>query len=102
MVFMMFQGISIEQVSMIISCWLIVSSLGQIPAGVFADRFGFKKSIIIGCFINVLGTAIFAFSSEFIHFLVGYSPMGFGRSMIFGADNAMIYESLKKKYRKNF
>ncbi len=94
--FMLFKGLSIADVSFVISVWLIVSSLGQIPAGVFADRFGFKKSMVIGSFINLLGTAIFAFSGVMLSFAIGYALMGFGRSMISGADNAMVYESLKK------
>ncbi len=94
-IYMLFIGLSIANVSIVISFWLILSSIGQIPSGIFADRYGYKLSMIIGTLIILIGTSIFAFANAFILFLVGFSLMGFGHSMVQGADNAMIFESLK-------
>lgn len=41
-IYMLFIGLSITEVSIVISFWLILSSIGQIPAGIFADRYGYK------------------------------------------------------------
>ncbi len=95
-IYMLFLGLSIAQVSIVISFWLIISSIGQIPAGIFADRYGYKHSMILGTFIILVGTIVFAFSNSFLLFLIGHSFMGAGYSLVQGADNAMIYESLKQ------
>lgn len=57
--------------------------------------------MILGTFIILIGTTIFAFANVFLLFLMGFSFMGFGHSMVQGADNAMIFESLKKLGKEN-
>ena len=47
-VFMLALGLSLAQVSVVVAAYLISSALFEIPAGVFADRFGNKFSILIG------------------------------------------------------
>ncbi len=80
-IFMLFVGLSLSEVSIVISSYLIVSAIGQIPAGIFADRHGYKTSLIIGSLIYLCGTLFFAFAQDFYWFLIGYSLMGFGWSI---------------------
>lgn len=94
-IFMIFIGLSISEVSLVISSYLIFSSIGQIPSGIFADRYGYKKALIIGSLFFLAGTILFAFAQNLYWFLAGYSLMGFGSAMKQGADHALLYESLK-------
>lgn len=94
-IFMLFMELSLSEVSIVISVWLLFSSIGQIPSGIFADRHGYKKSLIIGSLFFLGGTALFAFAQNFYWFLAGYALMGFGSAMKQGADHALLYESLK-------
>ncbi|MFC1616234.1 MFS transporter [Patescibacteria group bacterium] len=104
-IFMLFIKLSLSEVSIVISMWLILSSIGQIPSGIFADRYGYKRSLIIGSIFFLCGTILFAFAQNFYWFLAGYSLMGFGSAMKQGADQALLYEGLKsdgksKLYKK--
>lgn len=99
-IFMLFLQLSLSEVSIIISVWLISSSIGQIPSGIFADRHGYKLTLIIGglCFLG--GTIFFAFAQNFFWFLAGYALMGMGSAMKKGADHALLYESLKAEKKE--
>ncbi len=88
-------GLSLSQVSMVISSWLIFSSIGQIPSGIFADRYGYRTALVWGSVIFCIGTLLFATSSSFLLLCLGYSLTGFGSSMKQGADYALLYEHLR-------
>lgn len=94
-IFMLFIGLSLTEVSIVISSYLILSSIGQVPSGIFADRYGYKTSLVIGSLFFLGGTIFFAFAQNFYWFLAGYSLMGFGSAMKQGADHALLYEGLK-------
>lgn len=49
----------------------------QLPVGLTVDRFGARRTLILACFISVIGLTIFAYSSylplaEFGRFLIGF------------------------------
>ncbi len=96
-IYMLWIGASLAQTSLIISIWLAFSSLGQTPAGIFADRYGYKTSLVFGGMILLTGATIFAFAQSFIWLLIGFSLAGFGTAMKEGADQALLYESLKQQ-----
>lgn len=100
-VFMLSIGLSLAEVSIVISSYLILSSIGQVPSGIFADRYGYKTSLIIGSLFFLGGTIFFAFAQNFYWFLTGYSLMGFGSAMKQGADHALLYEGLKADEKQN-
>ncbi|HCI04016.1 TPA: hypothetical protein DE059_03750, partial [Candidatus Peribacteria bacterium] len=72
-IYMLWIGASLAQTSLIISIWLAFSSLGQTPAGIFADRYGYKTSLVFGGMILLTGATIFAFAQSFIWLLIGFS-----------------------------
>ena len=96
-IYMLWIGASLAQTSLIISLWLIFSSLGQTPSGIFADRYGYKTSLVLGGIILLTGAIIFAFAQNFLWLLIGFSLAGFGTAMKEGADQALLYESLKQQ-----
>lgn len=100
-IFMIFVGLSLTEVSIVISAYLIVSAVGQIPSGIFADRHGYKLTLIVGSLVFLGGTIFFAFAQNFYWFLAGYSLMGFGWAMKDGADHALLYESLKSDEKQS-
>lgn len=100
-VFMLLIGLSLGEVSIVIAAYLLFYSIGQIPSGIFADRYGYKTSMIIGAFLFLGGTIFFAFSQGFYWFLIGNSLMGLGAAMKQGADSALLYEGLKSDDKEN-
>ncbi len=102
-IYMIYMGLNLIEVSTVISSWLIVSSIWQIPWWVFADKFWYKTSIIIWLFFTISWIAIFAFADSIFLFILWYSINGFWAAMIWGADQALLYESLlEKKKEKDF
>lgn len=99
-IYMLWVGLSLAEMSFVITAWLLFHSLGQIPAGIFADRYGYKLSMLLGSCIFFLGTLLFAFGHNFYWLLVGYSLNGFGSAMKQGADYALLYEHLKSEDRE--
>ena len=97
---MLWVGLSMAQMSFIISAWLIFNSVGQIPAGIFADRYGYKTSLLIGSNIFFLGALIFALGQNFFWLFIGFSLSGFGSAMKGGADLALLYEHLKSENKE--
>ena len=102
-IYMLFIWLSITEVSVVVSAWLIISSIWQIPWGIFADKYWYKTSIVIGLFIMLVWMIIFAFANSFILFAIWYSLNWFWSAMVWWADQALLYESmLQEKQEKNF
>jgi len=102
-IYMIFKWLNLIDISVVISSWLIISSLWQIPGWIFADKFWYKTSIIIWLILTIFWISIFAFSSTFYMFALWYSINWFWAAIIWWADQALIYESLlEKKKEKEF
>lgn len=77
-----------------------VNLLFEIPSGVLADRYGRKPVIIVGLFllcINAIGMVI---SSDPYLFFALFALQGLGVAFVSGADDSLLYETLKKKGRE--
>jgi MFS family permease len=73
----------------------------EIPSGYLADILGRKKTLIIGTTLGFLGFIIYDFSFGFWSFLAAELTLGFGQSLVSGADSAMLYDSLKAFGKKD-
>lgn len=67
----------------------------EVPTGAFADGHGRKKSIILGCFITSLGAFIYGSVPSIYVFMLGEFLWALGTAFISGADQAIIYDTLK-------
>jgi len=94
-IFMLWAGLDLTQISVAIAAWTVASSLGQIPSGVFADRYGFKTAMFWGSVIFLAGLASLVYAGSFYWILGGTALMGFGSAMKQGPDYALLYEGLK-------
>ena len=102
-IYMLYMWLSISEVSIVVSIRLIVSSVWQIPWWVFADKYWYKTSIVIGLIIIVIGIIIFTFANSFLLFAIWYSLWWFWYAMVSWADQALIYEGmLEEKKEKKF
>ncbi|MBS4175622.1 MFS transporter [Bacillus sp. FJAT-49736] len=94
--FYMERGLSEKDILVVLMFWSVAVMLGEVPSGIFADRFGAKKSFLAGALINIISYSLLFFAhSPGLFFL--YSALN-GLSVTFfsGADEALIYESLKE------
>ena len=87
-------GLSIKQVFILQSIYSLSIVLLEIPSGYFADVLGRKNSLIAGAILGFAGYSIYSISAGFIGFMIAEIILGFGQSMISGADSALLYDSL--------
>jgi len=87
-------GLSIKEVFILQSIYSLSIVLLEIPSGYFADALGRKNTLIAGAILGFAGYATYSFAAGFIGFMIAEIILGFGQSMISGADSALLYDSL--------
>jgi MFS family permease len=76
--------------------WSGAVLLGEVPGGVIADRFGAKVSFFIGSVLKIVSIALLIFAQEPWMFFLFSALNGLSVTFFSGADEALIYESLKQ------
>jgi len=74
--------------------------LFEIPSGVWADRFGRRRLLVVANALAVVGMAIFATGHHFLFFALESFLGGIGIACASGADQALIYDSLQAEGRE--
>ena len=81
----------------------IIYNLGQIAAfpfcGFFADGYGRRVCIFVGCFLVIVGTVVQITSNTTGHFMAGRFVLGFGASIASAAGPAYTVELAHPAYR---
>jgi MFS family permease len=89
------QFMSFSMMSLLMTIRYITSFLLELPTGAFADLFGRKVSIIVGCFLLGISYVLAAFSHDAIQFTIAMIVMSMGESFFSGANLALIFDNLK-------
>ncbi|SDC90361.1 MFS transporter [Williamwhitmania taraxaci] len=104
-IFFQSHGLSLKEIFILQSVYSLSIVLLEIPSGYLADLLGRKNSLVIGNIFGFIGFTIYIFTGDFTGFLMAEVVMGFGMSMISGADSAILYDTLleanqEKRYLK--
>ena len=93
--FLVEKGMSILQISLINSAFMLSIFILEIPTGAFADSFGRRRSVVLGCL--TLGTSflIYYFSNNLIAFILAEIIGALGHTFISGALEAWVVDSLR-------
>jgi len=91
--------VSIEQFTIIMGAFALANFILEIPTGVIADLIGKKKTLLIGRSMYVIEILIIAFMNGFWPFLIAKVISGIAVSFVSGANEAMLYDTLKKQGR---
>lgn len=100
------RGLSWSQIFLVETLYSMTAALLEVPSGWFSDRFGHKKSVLVGCVAIATGFGLYCISHGFVSLLVAELFVGIGYGFRAGADSALAYESLEaigqedEKYRK--
>ncbi len=99
------RGLSFSQIMILQSFYYFAKVLSEVPTGALADRFGRKKSLVIGSFCHSFAYLLIFLSDSFILFNLGEIIAGISMSFAYGADSALAYDTLKdlgreKEYQK--
>ncbi|NOU17551.1 MAG: MFS transporter [Bacteroidales bacterium] len=96
-------GLNMSQVFILQAIYSISIVALEVPSGYFADVLGRKNSLITGSILGFAGFLIYSLSFGFIGFIFAEIILGFGQSMISGADSAILYDSLiESDQEKNY
>ncbi|HZX44708.1 MAG TPA: MFS transporter, partial [Candidatus Nanoarchaeia archaeon] len=98
--FMLSNNLTMTQVMLIESIFLIMVLSLEVPSGVFADLYGRKTALAISLLCASASFIIFGLGSTFWVFLLAQAVLAFSWSLESGADLAFVYDSLIKG--KNF
>ena len=99
-------GLGMREVFILQAFYSIAIVVLEIPSGYFADVLGRKNTLIIGCVLGFVGYLTYSLSHGFWGFLLAEIVLGFGQSLISGADSALLYDTLlqtnnEKSYAKH-
>ncbi|MFH2028396.1 MAG: MFS transporter, partial [Nanoarchaeota archaeon] len=94
--FTIWGGITFAQVMILQSFFVFSKFALEIPTGTIADRFGRKTSIILSVIITALAVVLYATYPSFYIFLAAEFLWALGFALLSGADEALVYDSLKK------
>ncbi len=92
--------ISFSQLSLIETASLAILVVFEVPAGMFADLIGRKNSMAIGCALMGSEYLLIAAGYTYSVFILAALIGGIGISLESGADDSLLYDSLKKLKRE--
>jgi len=93
-------GLTLSEISVLKAIYSISIVILEIPSGYLADVLGRKKTLIIGSVLGFIGFFTYSISFGFFGFLIAEIILGFGQSLISGADSAMLYDTLEDLGKK--
>jgi len=93
--------ITFNQLMLLNSFFLVSIFIMEIPTGAVADYFGRKTSIICAAFVSAIGVFIYSITPNIYLFMLGEFLWATGYALMSGADQALIYDSLKKMKKEH-
>lgn len=88
--------ISLTRVQILQSWFMLWVFLLEIPTGVIADRFGRKLSLLLGSLMVSFTVILYGSLPRFEIFLLGEFLFAVAIALFSGADDALLYDSLKE------
>ena len=86
---------------MILQAWFMLwTFLLEVPTGTIADYFGRKRSLMLAALVSAIAFAVYTIYPNFYYFLFCEFLLAIAMALISGADQALVYDTLKKIDRK--
>ena len=87
-------GMSLADIMVLQAVFGVAVVLLEFPSGYFADRAGYKKSLLAGALLWGAGWVIYAGGARFGTIVVAEIVLGAGSAFVSGADRALLWTSL--------
>ncbi len=94
--FMDWGGISFTQIMILQSIFVASIFLLEVPTGAIADRFGRRVSLALASLSTLAAVLVYTSYPHFALFVLGEILWGAGYALMSGADQSLMYDSLKK------
>ncbi|WP_430789683.1 MFS transporter [Virgibacillus flavescens] len=95
------RGLDESTILWVLLFWSTGVLIGEVPTGIFADRYGAKLSFIIGAVLSMVSHGMLIWAYDPWLFFASSLLSGFAVTFFSGADEALIYESLKESNEAN-
>ena len=89
-------NLSYAQIGLIELAASITILVLEVPTGIFADLLGRKRSMLISYFISTTAFLIMSFGGSLTAFMIGWAFSGAADAFESGADDALLFDTLKK------
>ncbi len=87
-------GLNMQDIFVLQVIYSIAVVILEVPSGYFADRFGYRLSLILGSFACVIGFWSYANIPTYLGFLTAELLLAFSASFYSGAREALLYNTL--------
>ena len=94
------RGLNFTQMFLMESIISATVWFADIPTGAWADRFGYRRLIIVGRILNVVGLVVFVFAYGFWLFAFSNILTGLAIACLSGCESAMVYKSVPTEKRE--
>ena len=94
-------GLTLFHVQLIQSWFAFWIFILEVPTGAIADYFGRKYSLLVGAIVTVGATLLYGTIAEIGVFLVSEFLFALGIALMSGADEALLYDSLREQGRES-
>ena len=88
------RGVTLGQVLLFESVFAGITVAAEVPTGMVADRWGRRPSLVASGLLTALGLTVFGLADSFELLLLAFALFGTGLSLMSGADDAMLFDSL--------
>ncbi|HET6872556.1 MAG TPA: MFS transporter [Sporolactobacillaceae bacterium] len=93
--FYLSRGINDSMILWMMLAWSFAILVGEVPTGMIADRFGAKTAFITGSSVKIVSLSVLIFAHHPLTFFISQFLSGLSAAFFSGADEALIYDSLK-------
>jgi MFS family permease len=87
-------GMSLTDVMLLQAVFSLAVVLFEFPSGYFADRMGYRKSLLVGTSLLMVGWLGYVFGASFGAIAVAEVVLGAGSAFMSGADRALLWVTL--------
>ncbi len=94
--FTVWGGLKFSQVMILQAFYMLTIFIFEVPTGAIADRFGRKTSLALAGLVTGIAALVYGSYPNFWVFMLGEALWGLGTALASGADQAMVYDSLKE------
>ncbi|KKT55484.1 MAG: Permeases of the major facilitator superfamily protein [Candidatus Collierbacteria bacterium GW2011_GWB1_45_35] len=94
--FYLHRGVSMSQIFYLGIAWSIATIIFDIPTSMIADKWGRKKTIVLGVVINIFANLSMFFGYGFIPFFINTFLLSVSFSFFSGIEDAFLFDTLKE------
>jgi len=94
--YLSYKGMSLVEIGLLESVFHLTGFSFEIVTGVLADKYGYKKILILGRIMSIISGVIMIFASSFWTFVIAFIFSALSYNLNSGTNEALLFESLKQ------